>query len=104
MKDTTIVINNQPPILIKPVDNPPIVIIPNNAPGPPGPPGFSGMTFVQSTPSSIWTINHNLGFSPSVDLYTTGGLEMLATVHHTSLNQTLVTFNGEPIAGFARLS
>lgn len=71
-------------------------------PGPKGDPG-SGFTFEQTSPSDSWLINHNLGFRPSVDLFTTGGMEMLGEVVHISVNQTVVNFNGA-IAGFARLN
>lgn len=72
--------------------------------GVPGPPGqSSGINFTQSTPSSTWTINHNLGYRPSIDLFTVGGVIMLGEVVHISLNQIVVNFT-EPVAGFARLN
>lgn len=73
--------------------------------GPPGPAGPSGAgtTFTQASPSGTWTINHNLGYRPSVEIIDAGGNEVEATVTHTSLNQTVVTFT-TPIAGIARLN
>lgn len=79
-------------------------IVSSGLQGPPGPPGESAATYIhtQSTPSSIWTINHNLGFKPSVELLDSGGNEFDADVLHTSNNQVIVYLNTE-IAGIARL-
>jgi|SRR5271165_1748867 len=60
-------------------------------PGIPGPPGASYL-FTQNSPVTLWTVNHNLGFVPSVTLYTTGGQEMDAEIVHVSNNQCLVYF------------
>lgn len=81
------------------------VTVMGGVPGPQGEPGAagSGFSFVQSTPSVTWIINHNLGFNPSIDLFSIGGMEMLGEVVHTSINQIIVNFN-EAIAGFARLN
>jgi hypothetical protein len=71
--------------------------------GPPGPSGSAAFYMHdQTTPSTVWTINHNLGFKPVVEVFTPGGLMMLAEIQHTSITQTLITFN-TPTAGFARL-
>jgi hypothetical protein len=73
--------------------------------GDPGPigPSASAYTHTQSTPSATWTINHNLGYRPSVELLTVGGVEFDASVVHTSINQTVVEI-AMPIAGSARLN
>lgn len=65
-------------------------------------PGMS-YTHNQSTASATWTINHNLGFKPSVELYSAGSREIEGDVLHTSINQTVVTFTSS-ITGFARLN
>lgn len=65
--------------------------------------GATGTNFVQALAASVWVINHNLGYRPAVQTFTTGGLEIGGTVLHLSLNQTTVTFKG-PLAGTARLS
>ena len=70
--------------------------------GPPGPTG-AGFDFVQASPATVWTINHNLGYRPSVQMFNVGGLEVLGEIQHTSNNQTLITFN-IAVAGTARLS
>lgn len=54
----------------------------------------------QDVPMVTWTVNHNLGFRPNINLYSAGGREMMAEVLHTSLNQTLVYFDN-PTAGSA---
>ena len=73
--------------------------------GPKGDPGQSGagFTFTQPTPALSWTINHNLGFRPSVELLSIGGAEIEGDVVHTSLNQCIATFL-VPVAGSARLT
>lgn len=55
----------------------------------------------QASASSSWTIAHNLGYIPSVYLYTTGGLEFEGAVIHVSNNVCIVTLN-VPLAGYAR--
>jgi hypothetical protein len=57
----------------------------------------------QSSASSVWTINHNLGFIPSTELFSSGSVEIDGDVEHVSVNQTVVTFL-TPISGFARLN
>lgn len=74
----------------------------------PGPPGIQGpgsptYQFTASSPSTTWTINHNLGFKPSVELLNSGSQEIDGDVVHTSVNQTVVTFTAA-VAGFARLN
>lgn len=64
--------------------------------------GVQGINLNFLSPSVEWLINHNLGYKPIVELFTTGGVEMQAAVIHTSVNQLLVQFNS-PTAGSARL-
>lgn len=61
--------------------------------------------FVHNQPSAAltWTINHNLGYYPSVTVLSTGLQELIANVSHPTLNQTVIQF-GMPFAGMARLS
>lgn len=66
--------------------------------------GSSGVyEFQQLTPLISWTINHNLGFMPDVELFTIGNVKMMAEVVHTSLSQCIVLFVS-PTAGSARLT
>ena len=62
-----------------------------------------GYDFIQSSPSTLWTINHNLGYRPVVALLSVGGIEMWATIVHISVNQVQVSFISAT-AGRARLS
>lgn len=59
--------------------------------------------FEQPIPSTTWTINHNLGFKPSVELFNSGSQEIDGDVVNTSTNQTIISFTA-PVAGFARLT
>ena len=76
--------------------------------GPPGPPGSNGSAiaydYVQSTPSSSWVINHNLGYHPnySVEEAGTGTGLWPAEIHHSD-DQMELQFN-TPRAGVAHLS
>ncbi|MGL5936368.1 MAG: hypothetical protein ACRCZI_12205 [Cetobacterium sp.] len=65
--------------------------------------GSAGFDFTQASPATTWTINHNLGFRPAVELASVGGLLIFGQIQHTSVNQVLVTFNTAQ-AGTARLA
>lgn len=69
----------------------------------PGPTGHPGVEFVQVSPAQVWTVNHNLGWRPTVTVIDTGGAEVQADIHHTHLNQVLIHF-ALPMAGRARLT
>ena len=71
--------------------------------GPQGPAGSGAYVFTQSTPSTTWAINHNLGFRPTVELLDAGSQEIDGDVAHPSINQTIVTLN-PATAGLARLT
>jgi hypothetical protein len=71
--------------------------------GPQGPAGAGAYVHIQSSASTTWTINHNFGFRPTVELLDTGGQEIDAEVSHPSINQTVVTLN-PATAGTARLT
>lgn len=78
---------------------------PTGPQGPIGPVGPASAFYVhtQSTPSSTWTINHNLGFKPAVELLDSGSQEIDGEVSHPNVNQTVVTLNPAS-AGVARLN
>lgn len=63
---------------------------------------FEYYEHTQAAPSDTWTINHNLGYNPTVGLFTVGGVEFLGQVTHTTVNQTIVNLT-EALAGTARL-
>jgi hypothetical protein len=58
--------------------------------------------WTQSAPAITWTIAHNLGHVPSVEIFDSGSQEIEADVSHPSVNVTIILFS-LPIAGFARL-
>lgn len=71
--------------------------------GVPGPAGAAAgkYTHNQLVASSTWTINHNLGYSPSsVRLLSPGGVEMEGLVLEISNNQLVASLN-PPVAGRA---
>lgn len=70
--------------------------------GPQGPAGAPAYVHQQGSAAATWTINHNLGYRPSVELLNTGSQEIEGDVVHTSANQTVVSFSGA-VAGQARL-
>jgi hypothetical protein len=66
---------------------------------------MSGVTpyiHTQSSPLSIWTIAHNLGYNPIVSIFSSGGLSVEADVLNLNSNTLTVSFN-TAFAGFARL-
>ena len=81
---------------------PPGPIGPVGPQGPSGPAGVS-YSFTQSTPATQWTINHNLGFYPSITVTTVGRALMIGSIVHLSENTSTVSFNSN-VAGFARVN
>lgn len=57
----------------------------------------------QSVASSVWTINHKLGFIPNVYTLNGSGQEIEGVVHPVDTNTITITFS-EPITGVAYLS
>jgi len=60
-----------------------------------------GYLHTQAAPALVWTVNHNLGYRPVVELFTVGQVEFDAEIVHTSENQCVVYLVKE-MAGFAR--
>jgi hypothetical protein len=71
--------------------------------GPQGPAGAGAYIHEQTSASTTWVINHNLGFKPSVEVLDSGSQEIDGEVSHPSVNQTVVILNPAS-AGFARLT
>lgn len=65
--------------------------------GPAGPPGPSGGTHhhVQTGPSAVWTIAHNLGFRPGGVLVedSAGETWVPGEIEHPDVNTTVLTFH-----------
>lgn len=64
-----------------------------------GPQGASGgfYTHTQGFPASVWTITHNLGYRPQVQVFDSLDREVLGDVLHIDVNTLTVTFT----AGFS---
>jgi len=64
---------------------------PTGLTGPAGDGGLLGYLHTQASPATVWTINHNLGFRPLVQLLNAGSQIFNADISHPSVNQTVVT-------------
>ena len=62
--------------------------------------GTVPITFTQPTPTTTWSVSHNLGRYPIIQLKTLGTAEIHGEISHVSVNQFLVLFNN-PQAGQA---
>lgn len=58
---------------------------------------------VQGSDSDVWTIEHNLGFYPSVTVFLSSGDVVEGAIEHQSTNALTITFS-VPISGSAYLS
>lgn len=57
----------------------------------------------QSSASNTWTVNHNLGFNPSVQVFSAGGMLVDVEINHITVNQTQILFL-TPFSGTARFN
>lgn len=57
----------------------------------------------QPTPSSEWTINHELGGHPSVSVVDSAGTQVIGEVRYMSETQVIVSFTS-PFSGYAYLT
>jgi len=58
-----------------------------------GPATNSTELFEQAISASTWTINHNQGRYPSIDVIDSAGTHVIGDISYTSLNQAVVTFD-----------
>lgn len=65
--------------------------------------GSPNFVHTQASAATSWTVNHNLGFRPAVEVFSVGGAEIDAEVLHTSVNQTVISFSTST-AGSARFT
>ena len=65
--------------------------------------GSASFVHTQGSAATSWTVNHNLGFRPAVEVFSVGGAEIDAAILHTSVNQTVISFS-TPTAGSARFT
>ena len=82
----------------------PLVKPPFIAPNSGGGGGGAGSVYehTQSVAAATWTVNHNLGFKPYVQVLSNGGAEVEVEVVHISVNQLQIYFINA-FAGYARL-
>lgn len=96
------------------VDDPEMVFIqegvvgltgPEGPQGPAGEDGSGDRTYVhtQTTASATWTIDHNMGKRPSVDVADSAGTKVMGRVTWPSGNRVVVIFSA-PFAGQAYLN
>lgn len=68
---------------------------------------LSSYVHTQSTESSVWTIDHNLGTTPNVSVTVEyeGKMQPIipASIEYPSMNQVVITFESRPFKGSARL-
>lgn len=76
---------------------------PQGVPGTGGTGGAMAYTHDQTTPASVWTINHNLGFYPNVTVIDSGGTVVEGGIAYPTVNQAQLTFSAA-FAGKAYLS
>jgi hypothetical protein len=69
------------------------------------PPGGAPAAYrhIQAIPAAVWTVNHMLGFRPSIQMFDDGGQEIDGAVQHVSNNVLTVSFI-TTVAGEAYLS
>lgn len=78
---------------------------PQGPPGPPGAPGDAPQAYVhnQDTPSSVWWVEHDLGYHPNVQSFDSAGSEWEGEVNHIDNNTLTITFTSA-FGGVAYLS
>jgi hypothetical protein len=60
-------------------------------------------THTQASAASTWTINHNLGVKPTVDVFSVGGVQVFAEILQVTNNQVQAFFDS-PFSGYAECS
>jgi hypothetical protein len=93
MSDEVIVVEPIIPV-INVINQTPTVTV--SAPGPQGPSGAAASVFythIQSSASSVWTINHNLGGNPTAVVLDSANTQCEGTFSYPTLNQMIITFS-----------
>ena len=67
------------------------------------PPEDKSYQHIQSSPSRVWEVNHNLNKYPAVSITDALGNEYETDVRHLDMNTLILTFS-EAFAGFAELN
>lgn len=81
---------------------------PQGATGPVGPQGSPGLDsghyrHVQPTPSTLWTVQHNLGYRPAVSVQDSAGTVVYGDIEHIDTNTLTVAFTSA-FSGYADVS
>lgn len=66
-------------------------------------PGDTSYEHVQSVASALWTINHNLGFRPSVSVFDSVGDQVEGQITHITDDTLTITYSAA-FAGVAYLT
>jgi hypothetical protein len=98
-----LVIEGDAPVVLEVGPPPDLELVTIAEQGPAGPGSGEVYNHTQSSPDTLWTINHNLGRRPVVELRTVGGVVMVGNITHVSTNQVQVSF-ATAIAGTALLA
>ena len=53
----------------------------------------TSFTYNQVSASSVWTINHNLGFRPNITVFDSAGTKVYGDESHTDANNVVLTFS-----------
>lgn len=81
--------------------------LPSGPQGPQGPAGESaGVTsfvYEQVSPSTTWSINHNLNYFPNVTVVDSGGSDVVGSISYVDQDNLVITFS-TPFGGKAYLS
>ena len=91
------------------VETDPTIVLTETATGPQGPAGPTGATgptgadgaagnnttvvHDQASASATWTITHNQGRYPSIDIIDSAGNHVIGDIKHNSINQLVATFD-----------
>ena len=91
------------------VEGDPTIVLTETATGPQGPAGPTGATgpagadgsgaanttvvHDQASASATWTITHNQGRYPSIDIIDSAGNHVIGDIKHNSINQLVATFD-----------
>jgi hypothetical protein len=127
MSEINVTVSNPPPIEVEIEEPERIVTVPVEVPpevieievsGPQGEKGDKGdtgdqgpagadadlnYTHLQAVPSATWSVTHNLGKHPGVDVVDTSGNTCIGDVHYIDDNSLLITFSA-PFSGEAYLN
>jgi len=71
--------------------------------GPQGDPGIGSYVHTEGVASDTWTIHHNLGFYPNIEIIDSAGTSVIGSYEFTNINTVVATF-ADPFAGKAYLS